>query len=281
MASWLGRLFRYRETEAKAPGEDFFTEALTGVLNANPEMCAGFAGWLACQEFSGARAITQKPIGGGRVDMWIEARDAAGRRHVVVVENKLGAPEGQGQLGRYEVQLAQETAATRTLVYITMHERTDFGRSESAVSFRNLHWFQVYEWITRWTGGRGELAGQLLELMEEWGMEMHLGAHDLGVAVAYQGRVQKQMLQIPDEVYEKCRADCRRGQWAYDRLHLGYRSAYLGDEDVFYDFGFDFERDEERWNAARLQLPSAYFGLRGADAAKLEMNRLSEGKYIR
>lgn len=282
LTGFLGSLFRYRATEGRTPAEDFFTEALSGVLASDDgETAAAFASWLAEDEFERAWVVTQKVVDEGRLDMEFEARDAGGGRHLVVLENKLGATEGENQLARYECYLArQEEAAGRTLVYLTRYEKPDWTASSERVSFMNLHWSDVYDWLTAWVERRGDRTGvlgrELLVLMEEWGMEMGLGAQDLAAAVAYKTRVQPQLLQILDRVWAECKKDCGTGsQWNYDRNRIRYSSAYLEDSDLYYMFGFDFTRSDGEWNASRLQLPSAYFAICGKGLGERDWSGLS------
>lgn len=286
MTGFLERLFKYREKQGRSSKEDYFTEALAGVLEGAPEVVAAFATWLTGRKckYKSASVVTQEVVGDGRLDMWLEARDGNDRPHLIVLENKLDAPQGREQLRRYENYLASQKAESRTLVYVTIHERSDFQPSSGAVSFRNRHWFEVYEWLTNWVQERGDLEArvgvltrELLELMEAWDMETNLGAQDLASAVAYKGRVQQRLLQILDEVWEVCpnqRQD--GGQWAYDRNGVCYRSAYITHDKLYYHFGFDFERDDQEWNVTRLQLPSAYFGIRGGDVQDQGWSRLSD-----
>ena len=281
MTGFLGSLFRYRATEGRTPAEDFFTEVLSGVLASDyGELAAAFPSWLAGGKFERASVVTQKVVDEGRLDMEFVARDGGGGRHLVVVENKLGATEGENQLTRYERYLAGEEAASRTLVYLTRYEKRDWTPPSGRVSFRNLHWCDVYDWLAAWVEDRSDRTGvlvrELLILMEEWGMEMSLGAQDLAAAVAYKARVQPQLLQILDKVWAECKEDCRSGsQWAYDRDRIRYSSAYLRDSDLFYMFGFDFTRSDGEWNASRLQLPSAYFAICGKGLGERDWSGLS------
>lgn len=281
MTSFLERLFRYRATESRSPQEDFFTEALGGVLEASRELATAFAGWLACRDFKTATVATQMAAGGNRLDMLVEALDEGHRRHLIVIENKLGAGEGHNQLQRYHDYLEAQQAESRTLVYMTLHERSDFEPSSDAVRFRSRCWFELYDWLDSLLLGSGAQGGrvetlirELLDLMEAWNMKMALGAHDLASAVAYKGAVQQQLLQILNMVWEECRAGCVSGQWKYDRDNVMYQSAYVLD-DLYYEFGFDFARDDEAWHAPRLQLPSAYFAIRGGDASARDWTGMS------
>ena len=279
MTGFLGRLFQYRATERKSPAEDFFTEAFAGVLSADDgETAAAFASWLTERNFRRARVVTQKVVDEGRLDMELVAEDGDGRQHLIVVENKLGAKEGDNQLPRYQSYLDSQVAESRTLVYLTRGEARDLPGSES-VCFRNRHWCDVYEWLAAWVEGCSErpgvLARELLTLMEEWGMEVGLGAQDLAASVAYKTRVQHQLLQILDRVWEVCKKDATGGQWSYNRDGLEYTSAKIDDSGLYYMFGFDFSRSESAWNVSRLQLPSAYFAICGEDVGARDWSGLS------
>lgn len=213
---FLERLFKYRATEGRSPEEDFFTEAFAGVLESRPKMSVDFAAWLTEREIKSADVATQKVVNAtNRLDMWFKARDENGGNHLVVLEHKLGARQGSDQLRRYERYLTAQVADSYTLVYVTMHEHSNFEPLGEAVSFRNLHWFEVYDWLEDWIrenddidSASGGLTRELLRLMEAWGMEMGLGARELASAVEYKGSVQSQLLQILDEVREQCREDC-------------------------------------------------------------------------
>ena len=214
--------------------------------------------------------------------MWLEARDDNDALHLVALENKLGAKEGPDQLCRYDRGLAGREAESRTLVYMTMREHKDFEPPSGAVSFQNRHWFEVYTWLTESIGDRRDrstlLVEELLSLMEAWGMndDMGLGALDLAVGVAYKTRVQDRLLEILYKARHACETDDLRGSWGHPRESLTYWSPAVGGENVYYEFGFDFWREDEEWSVAKLQLPSAYFGIRGEDVENRDWSGLSE-----
>ena len=88
---------------------------------------------------------------GGQPDIWIEAWDERGQRHVLIVENKVGAREGRGvdgggQLERYWNELRAQDATTQTLVYIT-HASADPPEVGDVV---HLRWFEIHEWLKEW-----------------------------------------------------------------------------------------------------------------------------------
>ena len=289
MDTIFGRMFRYRPSIGRLPQEDFFTEALVGVLKANRALAEGFAGWIIGQEVDQVALETQKSVGdGNRVDIWMDARNQqCGLRHAVAMENKIGAGEGADQLSRYETQLKCDAdAQTRTLVYATLHERSTFQPSPEAphVTFRPLHWFEVADWLRVWTVNPREeiddrcivFVRELLLLMEDWNMAMNLNANDLAIATAYRRSVEDQLIQILEETKAACRLTGTRGnQWShapsYSRRYLCYSSPWIDDrKDIFVEFGFDFDRDDAHWSVAELHLPSAYFAARGTQRPGLD-----------
>lgn len=289
MDSVFARLFRYRPSVDRLPQEDFFTEALAGVLLADRLFREAFVSWLIDREVDHVGIETQKSVGAdNRIDIWIEARnDSLGSRHVVAMENKIQAGEGTDQLARYEAQLKCDADAdTRTLVYATLHERRCFDPTpkDPEVRFRPVHWFQVADWIRRWTLRCGTtadercivMAHELLLLMENWNMAMNLNADDLTAATAYRRSVEDKLVQILEDTKATCQLPGTTGnQWSrtprYSRRYLCYSSPWVDDqEDVYVEFGFDFDRDDAGWNVAELRLPSAYFAVRGTHRPELD-----------
>ena len=289
MASLFARLFAYRPSADRLPQEDFFTEALAGVLVADRSLREAFTRWLIGHEVDHVSVETQKSLSvDNRIDIWIEARnDGLGMRHVAAMENKIRASEGTEQLTRYEAQLkCDPDAATRTLVYATMHERKCFDPSPNGpmVVFRPVHWFQVADWFRSWTlcGGTNADEGcmimvrELLLLMEHWNMAMNLNADDLTAATAYRRSVEDRLIQILEDTKATCQLPGTTGnQWSrmprYSRRYLCYSSPWVDDqEDVYVEFGFDFDRDDANWKVAELRLPSAYFAVRGTYRPELD-----------
>lgn len=289
--SLFARLFKYRATRERSPHEDFLTEALAGVLESSLPLRVAFVQWLVEHNVETVRVETQKSAGSyGRLDLWLEAWERSGERHVVVFENKIWSGEGENQLGRYEeyLQKRHAKAECRTLIYLTPHAHTEFKPSENtndpAVVFRELHWFQVYKWMTAWTQGLvmearpSVLVKELLTLMEEWNLTIELNASDLAAAVAHRTSVERRMLQLLDEVYAACRSrlPSTPGKWSYNRRHLTYSSPYLGgDENLYFSFGFDFSREDDVWSVNGLQLPSAYFAVHVDKVDQLDQEAMS------
>ena len=285
MSSFFNQLFHYRPRNNRSPKEDFFTEALAGVLKASLPLRAAFVQWLIGYEVDAVHLYTQKAFETGeRVDVWIEARSDSGEvRHVLALENKIDASEGPDQLRRYEAHLKHETAAsTRTLVYATRHERAPFEpcRSGPPVAFKPIHWFRVANWFKDWLSAQPEglndrgvpLVRELLSLMEDWNMAIHLTADDLAAATRHRTSVERNLLQLLDEVYAACALPGEIGNaWAYNRRDLYYTSPFLdAAQNAYAEFGFDFERDDPSWSVPQLGLPAAYFAVLGTGTPELE-----------
>ena len=271
MPGLFARLYRYRPRVERSSREDFFTEALAGVLDSDPRLCAEFARRItrAETELVDVRVSTQETLEtGDRVDLLLDARDAAGRHHVAVLEHKIEAGEGANQLARYECWLLRQPECTKTLAYVTPHARSSFRPSSADVTFREVRWFEVFEWIENWVDRQGTseasgvvLGTELLDLMEEWRMAMKLSATDLAVATLYKTSVEDRLQQILDEV----RAHMPVAQpWPRRTSSLHRLSPWIDAEgQVYLEYGFDFGRQGDDWHVTRLGLPSAYFAAKG------------------
>ena len=286
MSSIFGRVFRYRPRAERLPEEDFFTEAFAGVLESSLALRVAFAQWLICDDvgLDGVQVETQKTVDSERFDVWMDARHSvSGLRHVIVMENKIGAAGTLDQLRRYERHLRAEVdATTRTLVYATRQERLDFQPCPDgpAVAYRPVRWFEVADWLREWAEKRCDanterslfLIRELLLLMEEWSMAMNLTADDLAVAARYQQTVQWQIQQLLDETKGACDLSGSRGNaWSHNRADLFYSSPWVDErEDVFVEFGFDVARDDDQWSVPKLCLPSAYFAVRGTHRPEID-----------
>ena len=277
MNSIFNEVFAYRPHANRSPKEDFFTQALAGILRADLSLRVAFVEWLTGQEVDSVHIDTQKTVAGGdRLDVWFDARKHSGERHVIAMENKIAAREGHHQLERYEKHLRGDTAATtRTLVYATLHERSHFEPScdQPVVIFRSKRWFEVAEWLRTWTtrnfavsDSRGKvLVQEVLLLMEDWNMAMQLNADELAAATVYQRTVGPQLCQILDEIKGACDLAGKSGNaWSHNREELWYTSPWVDKKrNIYVEFGFDFSRDDADWNVAQLRLPSAYFAAMG------------------
>ena len=243
------------------------------------------------QRIIGHRVETQKSVDRfGQLDLWLEAQDESGQRHLLVVENKIGAPADPAQLARYASYLATQThAASRTLLFVSPRSPSGFRPStdDSLVKFRECRWYRVYDWLKEWVDVHGRqapgssvLAKELLTLMEEWNMDMKLSAADLAVATTYKLSAQKRLYQVLNEVHEACKIELlksAKGRWNYDYSELIYSSPTIGDKGVHIEFGFDFGRKDEDWDVSRLGLPSAYFAIRGEGVGQQYRSVLPDG----
>ena len=288
--SLFGRLFKYRATEGKSPQEDFLTEALAGVLESSFLLRVAFVKECVKElvdcDLETVSVETQKGAGSyGRLDLWLEARECSGERHVVVFENKIWAGEGENQLGRYARYLQDhEEAESRTLIYLTPYASSDFEESENAnspgVEFLELRWFQVFNRMKAWMespeaeAGSTVLVKELLALMEEWNLTMELKASDLAAAVAHRSSVERKMAQLLYEVKAACQKLPRdpSSKWTSPEHTLNCASPWLGnDRNFYFKFGFDFDREDDVWSVRGLGLPAAYFAVCG-DVDQLDWN---------
>lgn len=275
MNSIFVRLFKYRSGDGRVSQEDFFTEALAGVLDASHSLRVDFVRWLiGVGEMETVHVSTQWSfVSGGRVDVWFDAR-GGGVRHLVAMENKIGAAVNEDQLRLYEKALRSE-AGTRTLVCATRYSRPKLACGPSVV-FNPVVWPEVAAWFLGWLRERPDepvapLVRELLLLMEEWEMDVHLTADDLAAATRHRTSVERQMLQILDEVSAECDIPQGQGNWSYNRQHLTYTSPrFSKGMKAYVEFGFDFERDDAEWSVPRLGLPSAYFAVRGTEGQILK-----------
>ena len=282
MASIFGQLFKYRPRENRLPQEDFFTEALAGVLRKTPDVRTKFVEWLIWHDnyevkIEKADIDTQKQVSGGRLDIYIDARSVDGQRHVVVVENKISAEEGANQLKRYSEHLGTESdAATRTLVYITRTSAPNFEAKRNNVTFTPLKWFQVYHWFKESAESEHPFLCDLLELMEEWNMtiELRLNATDLAAAVSYKKSAEEQFWNVLKMVKGDLVIKKSTSKWI--SYFLAYSTPYLGDSRIYLYFGFDFDREENDWSVEKLCIPSAFVGVCGSDAKPAFLKRLSD-----
>ena len=296
------RLFTYRPKDGRTSQEDFFTEAFAGVLQASLGLRLSFVNWLInpLHEVDSVHITTQKTLDdGSRVDIWIEARSHGGRtHHLIAMENKIEAAVDIDQLRRYETQLQLKDTVdtrTRTLICATRYERASLEPSPCGpeVNFRPVCWYEVADQFRRWLlqqpdGHRepgGTLIHELLSLMEEWKMEIHLTADDLAATTRHRTSVERHLLQLLDVIHAECKfpdgQKLRDGQkkWAYSGQYLYYTSKqFTTDMNARAEFGFDFKRDDADWSVPQLGLPSAYFAIRGTKEPKL-MNRLKALKW--
>ena len=274
MESLFKRLFRYRPTEGRQPREDWFTESFAAVLDRQPRLGGAYAARLIGRDVETADIETQRTFDVARPDMWIDARDADGRRHVVMVEHKMGAPAERPQLEAYERRLRGLTAETKTLVHIAgSTEAPDFDVTDSSVRFECLRWFEVYRWLRCWAasarsaGEAVQLVDELLKFMKERGMSIEIGMEELAAyTVCKASGVEQRLEQLLDAVWDDCRMTDALGEtegnWRRPNKEFGdWESPKIVRHGVKVIYGFDFEREDSEWDADRLRLPSAYVGI--------------------
>ena len=176
MTSIFDRTFWYRQSEGKTSKEDYFTETFVAILEKVEGLKIDFIKYLLCSEVNEVTEIegvylqSQKSFWDARrrVDIYVDARGIERQRHLMIIESKIDAPEGSGQLDAYMKLLKNERAATsRTLVYITrgsQKPRKKYQRGN--VRFRRLRWFEVYNWLEGWNESQGHdsaLGGSVIQ----------------------------------------------------------------------------------------------------------------------
>ena len=276
MASIFDRIFRYRQSDGRTPREDYFTEILADVLEKHEALGATFVGYLTSRDDIQCIEIqTQKRFGDAqrRPDVYVTARDSTNGRHVLIVENKIDALEGENQLRDYMRLLAQEESAeSRTLVYITRSSRPDFDEKSDHVEFRHLYWFEVYGWIRNWVDNsknesarRGELASELLSLMEDWKMNGEITADEMRAAILYHTSLDcgtRLHVDIVDQAWRESEIRDHLGEtrnrWSYKHSDECWQySPVIARFGVRIGMGYWFDRNDPTWDVARVGLPSA------------------------
>ena len=249
--------------------EDFLTEALAGVLESSSPLRASYVDFLVSGDWTvrEVRVVSQGGSEHVRPDLTLEVSDSSGCRHLIVLEHKIDAPEGDHQLERYaRWLLRQRDAASRTLVYVTTQRSTKL-RDFPGINFITLRWFDIYNWLSDWVrniaGTAGtELATELLALLDKWRLTMTLSANDLAAAVLYRNSVQNTLYRILNDVWNESSVDgANDNKWSYsDPKGITYRSPLINGT-FRYRYGFDFRREDDDWNVKRLGLPSAFFAV--------------------
>ena len=274
MASIFDRIFRYRQSDDRTPKEDYFTEILADVLEKHKALGAAFVGYLVSRDDIQRMEIqTQRHFGDAqrRPDVYVTARDRTNERHVLIVENKIDALEGENQLRDYMELLKKEKGAkSRNLVYITRHSKPDFDEKSDHVKFKHLYWYEVYGWIRSWVEksknegeGGGELVTELMNLMENWRMNGDIMAGDLRAAVTYHTSLEhgEALLSVVDKAWNDSEIGEiigeTFGKWSYDYFYCWEYSPRIVFFGVRIGMGYWFDRKDPTWNVERLELPSA------------------------
>lgn len=174
----FGRLLKLHS--GAVPREDFFTEVVAHLFEAEPETCLAWidqAGLLSQKERLGVRISTQHSLDalehhatGSRPDMLIQAYDEEGI-DAVLVESKIGSREGLDQLRRYaELLVGLPDAREKTLVYITRDydpkgEEEILEGLDGRIRFAQLRWHDFYHFLR--TQPETTLTVETLSFMEE------------------------------------------------------------------------------------------------------------------
>lgn len=191
MTSLLGRLLPLFSGPRRV--EDLFTEAVAWLFERRPELCLAWledAGLLAPavgEDWRNVNVATQKPFVAlehhevaSRLDLWIEVRipgeDASrdsGVSDVFLVESKIDAVEGEGQLKRYAEHLDRMTDHHgKTLIYITRaydpKDEDEVRSSASGIRFEQLRWHDFYRFLQKVE--KDALVEEVMTFMEEQGM---------------------------------------------------------------------------------------------------------------
>ncbi len=286
MESLFKRLFFYRSTEKRRAWEDWLTESFAAVLCRDPRLGAAYAGHLIGRDVACADIETQRVFGRARPDMWIDARDADGGRHIVMSEHKAGRQQaGSGQLRAYERRLraCRADTETRTLVQIVRTcAAPDFKVESGDVRFRSFKWFEIYRWLCHWaesarSGGEGvEFVRELLKFMKERGMTIEVDRDELeAYTVCKASGVEQRLEQLLEAAWEDCEMTAALGgtvgEWKRRNKKSIYRvSPRIVRHGAKVIYGFSYSREDPEWNARRLGLPSAYVGIwkSGPDGAR-------------
>ena len=277
MASIFDRIFRYRQSDRRTPREDYFTEILADVLEKHEELGAAFVGYLTSRDDIQRIDIqTQNRFAEAqrRPDVYVTARDSTNGRHVLIVENKIDALEGENQLRDYMRLLEQEkSAASRTLVYITRSSRPDFDEESDHVKFKHLYWFDVYGWVRSWveslenqSASSGELVSELLSLMEDWKMNGEITADDMKAAFIHYTSLdcgRRLHVDIVDQAWrqseiQQCLGETT-GHWSRKEIlsECWQYSPTIARFGVSMGMGYWFDRKESAWDVTRVGMPSA------------------------
>ena len=278
MSSIFDRIFKHRQSDHNTPSENYFTETFVAVLERCEPLRVSFAAWLVDLEPEIVKVVhfkTQKSFSidrnGARrqPDVWLEVRDAADKRYVAIIENKIDSVEGKNQLSDYARIIEREQGAkSRTLVYITKYsEHLNFQATDN-IKFTHLKWSDVYwkleEVRQRTSEGVGDLPVELLSLMEDWNMDGTLSAAHLRAAVTCIGtEVGKKLQEIQNDAWDRSGIGLQlennwmSGNWRYSPVERGGQSSPpIREYGIGLWMGFRFDRRDADWNVDTLELPS-------------------------
>lgn len=285
MTSLLGRLIPLFSGQRRT--EDLFTEAVARLFERRPELCLAWledAGLLAPavgEERRNVNVATQKPFVAlehhevaSRPDLWIEVRTPAedasegyGVSDVFLVESKIDAVEGEGQLKRYAEHLDRMTDHHgKTLIYITRaYDPKDEGEVRSSVSgirFEQLRWHDFYRFLQ--TVEKDALVEEVKTFMEEQGMarSYRFSTADLmmlsGVPRAFEILDETLGGEVKAELESFAGSKARRETHSIWEIRAHRRYLILaslhGRDDLFCHVGYQMNKVEESTHASVLRI---------------------------
>ena len=132
--------------------EDYTTEALRWLLEANPGLGRAYANWLLEEarlevELSDIHWKTQVRLGTGQADLVGFAQaDKAGKDTVVICEHKTWSALRDNQLDDYQKTAEKEWPGTRVvMVLVTAHQGQHTQHADARLTWRQVHGF-----LDRW-----------------------------------------------------------------------------------------------------------------------------------
>ena len=290
MGSIFDRIFWYRQSDEMTRQEDYFTETLVAILEKVEGLKIAFVKHLNCDEDKEVLEIervylqSQKSFwdAGRRVDIYVDARDIERKRHLMIIENKIDAPEGVDQLDAYMNLLKNErSAASRTLIYITRRSQKPGKKNQLGnVRFKHLRWFEVYNWLKRWNESQSNdsamgrsLLTEFLMLMEDWHMGGDIDAASLRAAIRYHGSLDsgwRLVEEMIDPAWSESQIESAvgetSGKWLYTTWACWQTSPKIQQfKDVRIAMGFRFDRRDADWNVDEIELPSGAVTIKGSN----------------
>ncbi len=209
--SLFGGLYSYRPSPNRLPEEDFFTEALAGVLHRERDLAQDVFELLT--ELRVEPGVIQTQVRyprsdakneWNRIDLMMTGYDNDGMSHIAFVECKIGAKEGYEQLPRYLKSLRNLSGyRSKTLCYITRDaDPKTLETGASDIKFRKFRWSEIFSHLQspQRTYRKIPLIDELLAFMEELGMshEVHMSELIAGVSLA---RAQSRIMSLLDAAW--------------------------------------------------------------------------------
>lgn len=285
MTSLLGRLIPLFSGQRRI--EDLFTEAVARLFERRPELCLAWledAGLLAPAVGEDQRNVsvaTQKPFVAlehhevaSRPDLWIEvhtpgegASEDPGVSNVFLVESKIDAVEGEGQLKRYAEHLDRMTDYHgKTLIYITRtydpKDEDEVRSSASGICFEQLRWHDFYRFLRKTE--RDAFVEEVMSFMEEQGMSRghRFSATDLmalsGVPRAFEIFDETLGGEVKAELESFAGNKIRRETHSIWEIRWHRRYLILaplhGRDDLFCHVGYQMNKVEESAHASILRI---------------------------